>query len=226
MSGVLAPCLWSRPRRGHAQSNKVLGKHGAHHVVRLATTFDLHADRRCAIARAPVAESGGVPGEEQQGGERRAAKPCVGGVRLRLRPLALRCCSASATAVTLPLGVVAPETGGEHTPEIQIDPVASVSHKTRGLCALQDTLLTICFFLYGDWQRGWKFLFSVALASVVVRYKTHCSQSVSFYMATGSVAGSFYFLWCWRLLLVGRYPPACWLQQPLASLSFTTSTNS
>jgi hypothetical protein len=32
-------------------------------------------------------------------------------------------------------------------PEIQIDPVASVSHKTRGLCALQDALLTICFFL-------------------------------------------------------------------------------
>jgi hypothetical protein len=26
---------------------------------------------------------------------------------------------------------------------------------------------------------------------------------------TGSVAGSFCFLWGWRLLLVGRYPPAC-----------------
>ena len=26
---------------------------------------------------------------------------------------------------------------------------------------------------------------------------------------TGSGAGSFCFLWGWRLLLVGRYPPAC-----------------
>jgi hypothetical protein len=26
---------------------------------------------------------------------------------------------------------------------------------------------------------------------------------------TGSVAGGFCFLWGWRLLLVGRYPPAC-----------------
>jgi hypothetical protein len=43
-----------------------------------------------------------------------------------------------------PLGVVAAETGGEPAPEIQIDPVASMSHKTRGLCALQDALLTIC----------------------------------------------------------------------------------
>jgi hypothetical protein len=28
-------------------------------------------------------------------------------------------------------------------------------------------------------------------------------------LVTGSVAGSFCFLWGWRLLLVGRYPPAC-----------------
>jgi hypothetical protein len=41
--------------------------------------------------------------------------------------------------VPLPPGVVAAETGGEPTPEIQIDPVAFVSHKTHGL--------TTCFFL-------------------------------------------------------------------------------
>jgi hypothetical protein len=46
-------------------------------------------------------------------------------------------------------------------------------------------------------------------------------------LVTGSGAGSFCFLWGWRLLLVGRYPPSTGLlQQPLASLSFTTSTKS
>jgi hypothetical protein len=49
--------------------------------------------------------------------------------------------------------------GGEPAPEIQIDPAAFVSHKAQGL--------TICFFIYGDWQRCWKFLFSLGLASVV-----------------------------------------------------------
>jgi hypothetical protein len=28
-------------------------------------------------------------------------------------------------------------------------------------------------------------------------------------LVTGSAAGGFCFLWGWRLLLVGRYPPAC-----------------
>jgi hypothetical protein len=37
--------------------------------------------------------------------------------------------------------------GGEPAPEIRIDPVASAPRKARGLCALQDALLTICFFL-------------------------------------------------------------------------------
>jgi hypothetical protein len=40
--------------------------------------------------------------------------------------------------VPLPLGVVAAETGGEPAPEIQIDLVAFVSHKTHQL--------TICSF--------------------------------------------------------------------------------
>jgi hypothetical protein len=35
---------------------------------------------------------------------------------------------------------------------------------------------------------------------------------------------TFCFLWGWRLLLVGRYVSTGLLQQPLASLSFTTST--
>jgi hypothetical protein len=69
--------------------------------------------------------------------------------------LSLAVLLASWSSVTRPvpiaplhLGVVAAEAGGEPAPEIQIDPVASVSHKSRGLCALQDALLTICFFLY------------------------------------------------------------------------------
>jgi hypothetical protein len=42
--------------------------------------------------------------------------------------------------------------GGEPAPGIQIDPVASVPHKTRGLCVLQDAQLIICFFLYAQDQ--------------------------------------------------------------------------
>jgi hypothetical protein len=45
-------------------------------------------------------------------------------------------------------------------------------------------------------------------------------------LVTGSGAGSFCFLWGWRLLLVGRAVSTGLLQQPLASLSFTASTTS
>jgi hypothetical protein len=46
-------------------------------------------------------------------------------------------------------------------------------------------------------------------------------------LVTGSGAGSFCFMWGWRLLLVVGGPVSTGLlQQPLASLSFTTSTKS
>ena len=43
---------------------------------------------------------------------------------------------------------------------------------------------------------------------------------------TGSGAGSFCFLWGWRLLLVGRYPPACCSSRlPVFSLRLLQKVN-
>jgi hypothetical protein len=79
------------------------------------------------------------PRSERRGREARCARRVpqrspgkgVGWRRLRCRPRPV-------SIVPLPLGVVAAETGGEPAPEIQIDPVAFVSHKTHRL--------TICSF--------------------------------------------------------------------------------
>jgi hypothetical protein len=104
----------------------------AHAVEAVGATHGILAAQVVeGVARAPLFLPGGLLHKQ---GPRRARLP-----KKKKR-------RGASVVVPLPLGVGAAETGGEPAPEIQIGPVAPVPHKARGICALQDALLTTCFY--------------------------------------------------------------------------------